>query len=108
MPPGGSILSATDMDAGGREALVGVRDRIAAELTAAPHGGDLKLERYAAPPGDPGLFGITPADPVWRVHGQATGMLTGGFAALMLQSLHPLAMAGVGQYSDSAPIRSGG
>ncbi len=79
---------------------MGVRDRIAAELTAAPHGGDLKLERYAAPPGDPGLFGITPADPVRRVHGQATGMLTGGFAALMLQSLHPLAMAGVGQYSD--------
>ncbi|WP_374192931.1 oxygenase MpaB family protein [Streptomyces sp. MBT55] len=85
---------------GSREALVGLRDRIAAELTAALHGGDLKLERYAAPPGDPGLFGITPADPVWRVHGQATGMLTGGFAALMLQSLHPLAMAGVDQHSD--------
>ncbi|MEU7328058.1 oxygenase MpaB family protein [Streptomyces parvus] len=80
--------------------MVGLRERIAAELTAALHGGDLKLERYAAPPGDPGLFGITPADPLWRVHGQATGMLTGGFAALMLQSLHPLAMAGVDQHSD--------
>ncbi|MDH6696734.1 oxygenase MpaB family protein [Streptomyces griseoviridis] len=79
---------------------MGLRDRIAAELTAVMHGGDLKLERYAGPPGDPGLFGIAPGDPVWRVHGQATGMLTGGFAALMLQSLHPLAMAGVDDHSD--------
>ncbi|WP_345645197.1 oxygenase MpaB family protein [Streptomyces tremellae] len=81
------------------EVLVGLRERIAAELTAATHGGDLQLERYAGPPGDPGLFGIVPGDPVWRVHGQATGMLAGGFAALMLQSLHPLAMAGVDQHS---------
>lgn len=79
---------------------MGLRERIAAELTATMHGGDLKLERYAGPPGDPGLFGIAPGDPVWRVHGHATGMLTGGFAALMLQSLHPLAMAGVDQHSD--------
>ncbi|MEU1296433.1 oxygenase MpaB family protein [Streptomyces sp. NPDC005840] len=79
---------------------MGVRERIAAELTATMHGGDLRLERYAGPPGDPGLFGIVPDDPVWRVHGHATGMLTGGFAALMLQSLHPLAMAGVDQHSD--------
>ncbi|HEY8984854.1 MAG TPA: oxygenase MpaB family protein [Streptomyces sp.] len=82
------------------EALVGVRERIAAELAATMHGGDLMLERYAGPAGDPGLFGIAPGDPVWRVHGHATGMLTGGFAALMLQSLHPLAMAGVDQHSD--------
>ncbi|MFD7066957.1 oxygenase MpaB family protein [Streptomyces sp. NPDC059913] len=80
--------------------LEGLRKRIGAELTATMHGGDLELERYAGPPGDPGLFVITPGDPVWRVHGQATGMLTGGFAALMLQSLHPLAMAGVDQHSD--------
>lgn len=79
---------------------MGLRERISAELTATMHGGDLHLERYAEPPGDPGLFGIVPGDPVWRVHGQATGMLTGGFAALMLQSLHPLAMAGVDQHSD--------
>ncbi|MFM9608953.1 oxygenase MpaB family protein [Streptomyces niveiscabiei] len=79
---------------------MGLRERISAELTATMHGGDLHLERYAQPYGDPGLFGIAPGDPVWRVHGQATGMLTGGFAALMLQSLHPLAMAGVDQHSD--------
>lgn len=82
------------------EARVRLRERIAAELTAATHGGDLQLSRYAGPPGDPGLFGITAGDPVWRVHGQATGMIIGGFAATMLQSLHPLAMAGVDQHSD--------
>ncbi|MDT9696898.1 oxygenase MpaB family protein [Streptomyces sp. P17] len=79
---------------------MGIRDRIADELKATVHGGDLKLERYAQPPGDPGLFGIAPDSPAWRVHGHPTGMLTGGFAALMLQSLHPLAMAGVDQHSD--------
>lgn len=79
---------------------MGIRDRIADELKATVHGGDLKLERYAGPPGDPGLFGIAPDSPAWRVHGDPTGMLTGGFAALMLQSLHPLAMAGVDQHSD--------
>ncbi|MFG2887250.1 oxygenase MpaB family protein [Streptomyces sp. NPDC048297] len=80
--------------------LVGLRTRIADELKATVHGGDLKLERYEGPAGDPGLLGITPGDPAWRVHGHPTGMLAGGFAALMLQTLHPLAMAGVDQHSD--------
>ncbi|MGW5478792.1 oxygenase MpaB family protein [Streptomyces sp. NPDC004008] len=80
--------------------LVGLRARIADELKATVHGGDLKLERYEGPAGDRGLLGINPGDPAWRVHGHPTGMLTGGFAALMLQSLHPLAMAGVQQHSD--------
>ncbi|WP_245766680.1 oxygenase MpaB family protein [Streptomyces colonosanans] len=79
---------------------MGLRTRIADELKATVHGGDLKLDRYEGPAGDPGLLGITPGDPAWRVHGHLTGMLTGGFAALMLQSLHPLAMAGVDQHSD--------
>ncbi|MEV4452738.1 oxygenase MpaB family protein [Streptomyces mirabilis] len=79
---------------------MGLRTRIAVELKATVHGGELKLERYTGPAGDPGMLGIAPEDPVWRVHGHPTGMLTGGFAALMLQSLHPLAMAGVDQYSD--------
>ncbi|WP_037574471.1 oxygenase MpaB family protein [Phaeacidiphilus oryzae] len=78
----------------------GLRARVSAEVRAAVHGGDLQLERYDRPLGDPGLLGIRPGDPAWRVHSSATGMLTGGFAALMLQSLHPLAMAGVAQFSD--------
>ncbi|MER6529628.1 oxygenase MpaB family protein [Streptomyces sp. NPDC001508] len=82
------------------EVVVGLRTRIADELRTTVHGGDLKLERYEGPAGDPGLLGIAPGDPAWHVHGHPTGMLTGGFAALMLQSLHPLAMAGVDQHSD--------
>jgi uncharacterized protein (DUF2236 family) len=58
----------------------------------------LHLERFTEPAGDPGLFG--PDSVTWRVHADAPGMLMGGFASLMLQSLHPLAMAGVDQHSD--------
>lgn len=39
-----------------------------------------------------------PADPIWRVHGDAS-MFVGGIRALLLQSLHPLAMAAVDQHS---------
>lgn len=48
--------------------------------------------------GTPGQRWFTPQDPVWRVHGEAS-MYPGGVAALLLQSLHPLAMAGVAQHS---------
>ncbi len=46
---------------------------------------------------DRGLFG--PASVAWRVHGDSA-MLIGGLRALMLQTLHPLAMAGVSDHSD--------
>jgi uncharacterized protein (DUF2236 family) len=46
---------------------------------------------------DPGLFG--PSSSAWRVHGD-TSMLIGGLRALLLQTLHPLAMAGVADHSD--------
>jgi uncharacterized protein (DUF2236 family) len=39
-----------------------------------------------------------PDSPIGRVHGNAS-MFVGGLAALLLQSLHPLAMAGVDQHS---------
>ena len=41
---------------------------------------------------------FTPADPIWRVHADAA-MFPGGIRALLLQSLHPLAMAGVAGHS---------
>ena len=56
-----------------------------------------RLGEYAAPTGDPGLFG--PDSMAWKVHADLPGMLIGGFAALMLQMLHPLAMAGVAEHS---------
>jgi len=48
--------------------------------------------------GKPGPRWFTPEDPVWRVHEDAS-MFVGGIAALLLQSLHPAAMAGVAGHS---------
>lgn len=53
---------------------------------------------YEQPPGDPGLFG--PRSVPWRVHSDFTCMLIGGIAALLMQTLHPLALAGVWDYSQ--------
>ena len=41
---------------------------------------------------------FTPDDPIWRVHSDAS-MFSGGIASLLLQSLHPMAMAGVAGHS---------
>ena len=45
----------------------------------------------------PGLF--APDSVTWRVHADPS-MLIGGMRALLVQALHPLAMAGVEQHSD--------
>jgi uncharacterized protein (DUF2236 family) len=47
--------------------------------------------------GDPGLFG--PGSMTWRIHGHPA-MLIGGLRSLLVQALHPLAMAGVAQHSN--------
>ncbi|BCJ09035.1 histidine kinase [Pseudomonas sp. RtIB026] len=57
--------------------------------------GQLDLE---SPKGDPGLFG--PKSISWQVHGDFPSMLVGGISALMLQLLHPLALAGVWDHSN--------
>lgn len=57
--------------------------------------GQLDLEN---PKGDPGLFG--PHSVCWQVHGDFPSMLVGGISALLLQVLHPLALAGVWDHSN--------
>lgn len=49
------------------------------------------------PRGDAGLFG--PESMVWEVHADFTAMMVGGISALLLQMLHPLALAGVWDHS---------
>ncbi|MET0252065.1 MAG: oxygenase MpaB family protein [Novosphingobium sp.] len=44
-----------------------------------------------------GLFG--PGSAAWRVHGDLTSMMVGGVAALLMQMLHPLVLAGVWDHS---------
>lgn len=67
--------------------------------------GDRPPVRDLAAPvhGDPGIFG--PDSVTWRVHSDSS-MFVGGVRALFLQTMHPLAMAGVADHSDyrSAPL----
>lgn len=53
---------------------------------------------YDQPRGDAGLFG--PDSVTWRIHAEFPGMLSGGLCALLLQTLHPLALAGVYDHSN--------
>ncbi len=49
------------------------------------------------PVGDAGLYG--PDSVIWQVHGDFPSMLCGGISALLMQMLHPLALAGVWDHS---------
>ncbi|SNQ49332.1 conserved hypothetical protein [Frankia canadensis] len=58
--------------------------------------GPARRERIFAAPGE---RWFAEDRPIRRVHGDAS-MFVGGLRALLLQSLHPLAMAGVAEHSD--------
>ncbi len=51
---------------------------------------------------DPLLAYLSPTGPTRTLHADLPVMLIGGVASLMLQSLHPLAMAGVAKHSNYA------
>jgi uncharacterized protein (DUF2236 family) len=81
----------------------------ATALTATLRGrlADSLRERVAGPDAErraraiwlsPGERRFAPTDPICLVQGHA-GMYVGGIRALLLQALHPLAMAGVGEHS---------
>ncbi|MEV5427925.1 oxygenase MpaB family protein [Streptomyces sp. NPDC052701] len=74
-----------------------LRDRLGRAIftrVAGPQGPDNRARIHGAP--GPRWFG--PDRPVRRVHGDAA-MFIGGLSALLLQSLHPLAMAAVAGHS---------
>ncbi|MFL6158950.1 MAG: oxygenase MpaB family protein [Marmoricola sp.] len=77
--------------------LAPVRRQLAQTLRARVAGDDAAT-RAAEIWGTEGPRWFTPEDPVWRVHADAS-MFVGGIRALLLQSLHPLAMAGVAGHS---------
>jgi uncharacterized protein (DUF2236 family) len=57
-----------------------------------------RLADFTQPVGDPGWFG--PESVSWIVHADFVAMLTGGVRALLMQCLHPLALAGVWDHSN--------
>lgn len=79
------------------EALAAVRSSGSAWLREAIVGDEALDPSELASLDDLGLYG--PDSIVWRVHGDSS-MLIGGLRSLLLQTLHPLAMAGVAEHSD--------
>jgi uncharacterized protein (DUF2236 family) len=85
----GQLLLGKTLDARRAELAQAVRDRIAGPEFQAAH------QRIWYTPG-PRWFGEQ--DPIWRIH-LDTSIFVGGIRALLLQSLHPVAMLGVSQHS---------
>lgn len=76
--------------------MIGIRGMIESQVLGLT-GMALKEIDFEHPKGEPGLFG--PQSAIWQVHGDFTAMLCGGVSALLLQMLHPLALAGVWDHS---------
>lgn len=79
------------------EVVAALRNEGASRVRSAIAGNQPLNEAELATHDDPGLFG--PSSVAWRIHGEMS-MLIGGLRALLLQTLHPLAMAGVADHSD--------
>jgi uncharacterized protein (DUF2236 family) len=83
----GQFPAADEYGPGQYAAAVGLVERsAAAQVSAIPD-----------QPADDGFFG--PGSVAWRLSGDLSGVIA-GLRALLLQALHPLAMAGVDQHSD--------
>ena len=78
--------------------LTGLRERLGQGLFAMVAGPEGPRNR-ARIHDTPGPRWFAADRPIRRVHGDAS-MFVGGLRALLLQSLHPLAMAGVAEHSD--------
>ncbi|WP_380181247.1 oxygenase MpaB family protein [Kalamiella sp. sgz302252] len=76
--------------------MLSVRDRIQQQVFRL-NGLAMNDFDLSQPPGDPGLYG--PDSVIWQVHGDFSSMLCGGISALLMQMLHPQALAGVWDHS---------
>lgn len=83
------VLTSRTIDAAQRRLAEALRSRV-----AGPDARDAAARIWDTP----GPRWFTSDDPIWRVHADAS-MFSGGVAALLLQSLHPSAMAGVAGHS---------
>lgn len=98
-----SLPASTDPAAGRRQGQFldrisnRVRTTAGAQVRALTRSNSGLTLDYDNPPGDPGLFG--PDAVCWRVHADFPAMLAGGVSALLMQTLHPLALAGVWDHS---------
>ncbi len=104
----GSVRHST-VNAGTMEPMVNVAELLNQRLSTVRQSlGDALRERVAGPNANERVLGIieSPGDrwfaedrPIRLVHADAA-MFIGGLRALLIQTLHPLAMAGVAQHSD--------
>jgi uncharacterized protein (DUF2236 family) len=84
---------------GGRSRIAEpLRRRMEQAVIGLTSGAGAPRVNFLEPAGDPGLFG--PDSVCWRVHADFAIMITGGVCALLLQALHPLALAGVWDHSN--------
>ena len=74
-----------------------VKQRIAQQVRDMTHTRQ-RPEVFLQPAGDPGLLG--PHSSAWQVHAHFMAMMVGGIASLIVQALHPRALAGVWDHSS--------
>lgn len=74
-----------------------VRSAIASEVHKLV-GSRADMPGFVRGDGDAGLLG--PGSAAWKVHGDFATMMIGGVSALLLQMLHPVALAGVWDHSN--------
>ena len=80
------------------ETLTDLAVQVIGERVRAVTGSTSNLEDFKWPQGDPGLFG--PESVVWKVHANFMAMMVGGLSSLIVQALHPRALAAVWDHSD--------
>ena len=81
----------------GSRALAPIAAAVRRILSGTADGSTATSRAIAKPPGAPGWF--APDSAAWQVHGDVSTFL-GGIRALLLQTLHPLALAGIEGHSS--------